>query len=277
MQEGDSFSVYKGGGMVKHEASERRGYRYNIAGHIKIIREAQEYWEGEVFGESESIKKDDRLTFYTPKISKMMDTYNRRRVDGTIIGTYFAKRKHLSAGDIAYIDRGRTDGVELGNVFDIYSTPDEMRTVRVKHRIGTMRVITLMGDFATVLVTAASDIIPLGSLVSTRLIREARPTNAKLAKAGEEDDLDVDLHLGDDADDFLAKASEVKLTDEEKERLERKEKQYSTIEDKSTLDELERLEDEIITAETALNQAKLDEDKALEGQDLDAFEQGAIG
>ena len=278
VQAGDLFSIYSFGGPVHYKFSDRKGFRYTIKGHIKAIKKRKEFWEVEVYDIVDVLERDERITFYVPKLKKSVSTFNRRAIEAAIIGSYVEGREHIGLGDVVYLDRGRTDGVEMGNVFRTYSSLKKGGGGDVpRKQIGTVRIITLMDDFSTALVTGSSDLIPLGSLASTVSLDSEEPASAKTDTGGKED-VDIELHLKDSVKDILSDARQIKLTDEELKLLNRKEKKYSVIEDdERDLRELERLESEIVAAEKALAESRNDEDKFLEHQDLNELEKQRPG
>jgi hypothetical protein len=109
-----------------------------------------------------------------------------------------------------------------------------------------------------------------------------REQNAKMAKSSDQkemiggkslEELDVELNLENLNDDLLKQADKIQLTEDELAELERQEREKSVIrESEKDLKALERLENEIEQAETILNDAKLDEDKLLEQQNLNDIE-----
>src|SRR5690606_23154959 len=87
------------------------------------------------------------------------------------------------------------------------------------------------------------------------------------------EELDVELKVEDLNDSLLDKADKIQLTEDELAELERQEREKSIIKDSERdLKALERLEREIEGAEKLVNEAKLDEDKMLEGQNLEELE-----
>ena len=60
-------------------------------------------------------------------------------------------RQLFSFGDVVYLDRGRADGVEIGNIFNIYSFTDQSTKERITedptYKVGELRVISLSDDF----------------------------------------------------------------------------------------------------------------------------------
>lgn len=284
---GDLFSVYTAGGEIKHPVSDRAGFLYSTTAQIKAIRKIDDVWECLVVDQSGMVQRKDRITVYTPKIGKIAKTFSRRNVEAAIIGSYRDSISGMSFGDVAYIDRGRADGVELGNIFDVYSFVDRGTQRKITpsptYKIGELTVINLTDNFATVLITASSNEIALGSIAVTRT-QEEQARNLRLKnkdKLGDVkkmegkalDELDVELNLDDVSQDILNKADKIQLTEDELEELERQERDKSVIKDSQRdVKELDRLESEIQDAEGSLNESKVDEDKFLEQQSLEDVE-----
>jgi len=284
---GDMLSIYGTGGKVSHPISDRSGYKYTIKGQLKVIRKNGRVWECEVDSVSGIVKRSDRITVYTPKINKIIKTFNRRSIEAAVIGAYQPTANGLSYGDVVYIDRGRADGVEMGNVFELFSFKDLGTGKRISadpsYKIAEATVISLSDNFATALLTQTSMRVHIGTLALGKTEEAAARTaqlkngavlqHAKKMEKGALEELDVELNLDTLSDDLLDKADRVQLTEDELEELERQEREKSIIKDhERDLRELERLESEIMDAEKSLSEAKVDEDKFLEQQDLNTLE-----
>ena len=284
---GDMFSVYKPHGKVEHEISDRDGYRYTITAQIKAIRKINQVWECEVTDLSSETKRFDRVTVYTQKIEKIVQTFNDRNIEAAIVDGYNDIARNFQYGDVVYLDRGRGDGVEIGNVFEIYGFFDRGREKRITkdptYKLGEITVIAMTDDFATGLITNIKNEVTIGNLAISKsrsdVLRMARIRNQevfknlnKLKKEGLEN-LDLELDLTNVSDDLLKEAERIQLTDDEIEELERRELEKSVLsEHEKDLLDLERLENEIVNAEAKLNEAKVDEDKYLETRSLDELE-----
>ncbi len=284
---GDLFSVYTAGGEVKHPVSDRSGFQYTTTAQIKAIRKIDDVWECMVVDQSGLVQRKDRITIYTPKIGKIAKTFSRRNVEAAVIGSYRDSISGMSYGDVVYIDRGRADGVELGNIFDVYSFVDRgtMRKITPSptYKIGELTVINITDNFATALITGSINEISLGSIAITRTMEEQarslrlknkdKLNDVKKLEGKALDELDVELNLDDVSQDILNKADKIQLTEDELEELERQERDKSVIKDSERdVKELDRLESEIKDAESSLNESKVDEDKFLEQQSLEDLE-----
>ncbi len=289
---GDLFSVYIPGGPVSHKVSDRSGYKYTIGAQIKAIRKINQKWECLVTELSGIVQRKDRVTVYTPKIGKIIKTFNKRNIEAAVIDSYQPSSGGLSFGDVVYLDRGRADGVEMGTVFELYSFLDKGTEKRLTpdptYKIGELTVISLTDNFVTALVTQSSEPIPLGTIALTKTEEQAMLAasvkkrdvlqKVKDLEGQALDELDVSLNLDEISKELLDRADQVQLTEDELEELERQEREHSIIQDhERDLKELERLETEILEAESALNEGKVDEDKFLEQQNLNQVEKGIKG
>lgn len=287
---GDMFTVYTMGGEVKHVISDRSGFVYTTTAQIKAVKKIDDVWECIVVDQSGIVQRKDRITVYTPRIGKIAKTYSKRSVEAAIIGSYRESLTGIAYGDVIYLDRGRADGVELGNIFDIYSFVDRGTQRKITpsptYKVGELTVINITDNFATALVTASSNEITLGSIAITKTQEDAardlrlkskdKLKDVKKVEGKALDELDVELNLDDVSQDILNKADKIQLTEDELEELERQERDKSVIKDSERdVKELDRLEGEIKDAEKSLNESKVDEDKFLEQSSLDEHEKKA--
>lgn len=284
---GDRFSIYAAEGKVKHENSDREGYKYSITGQIRILAKVGDKWEAKLEETIGVIQRNDRITVYTPKIDRITQTFNGRLIEAAVIGTHAGIQQAISFGDVVYVDRGRADGVEMGNVFEMYGFKDRMNKRVIArqpvYKTGELTVITLTDNFATCLVSSSVRDFYKGDIAITKTkdaaLRAtlARKTSIKGVRDALDEkaleELDVELKVEDLNDSLLDKADKIQLTEDELAELERQEREKSVIKDSERdLKALERLEGEIEGAEKLLKEAKLDEDKLLEDQNLEEVE-----
>jgi hypothetical protein len=284
---GDEFSIYSMEGKVSHPASDRKGLRYTILAQVKAVRPINHVWECTVTEITGLVERGARVTVKTPGITQIKQTFSKRNIEGAVVGSYRETANGMSFGDVIYLDRGRADGVELGNVFELYSFWDRGTDKRITpdptYKIGEVTVITLTDNFATALISQSSTEIALGTIALSKTAEEAakksKLKNLELLRGAKTkeieglDELDVELSLDDINKDLLDRADLIKLTEDELAELERQEREKSVIKDhEKDLRELDKIETEIEDVEKALRESKLDEDKFLEEQSLEDIE-----
>jgi hypothetical protein len=284
---GDKFSIYSTGGKVSQKNSDRTGYKYTIEGHVQTISKHGDLWECDVVESTGTIERGNRITVYTPKIERITQTFNSRIVEATVLAPYSGVQTAFSMGDVLYIDRGRADGLEMGNVLEVYDFKDRGTNKKITenptYKNGELTIITLTDNFATVLVSQSVRNFAAGDVAITKTKdAAARATKIKERRSKGEnerlkndalDELDVELSLDGLNDSLLDKADKIQFSEDELAELERQEREKSVItEGERDLRSLERLEKEIETAEKLLSEAKLDEDKLLEAENLNDVE-----
>lgn len=288
---GDRFSVYSPQGRISHPISDRQGYRYTIVAQVEVIRQIDSVWEAQITELSGLVQRGDRLTVFTPGLDRIVQTFSRRNIEAAIIGAYEDTSGGISLGDVVYLDRGRVDGVELGNIFELYGFRDRGTGRRITnqptYKVGEVVVLNVTDNFSTALVINSSVEISVGTLAITKtadeVAREARMRDRQVLDDVRQmerdalDDLDIEVNLDNLAIDLLKRADEIRMTDDEFDELERQERERSIIDDhERDLRELERLEREISEAEAALGESRLDEDRFLEQQSLEELEREVL-
>ncbi|MBF0359978.1 MAG: LysM peptidoglycan-binding domain-containing protein [Oligoflexia bacterium] len=284
---GDKFSIYAPMGKVSFDKSDRVGYKYAIAGEVQLNRKISDLWEATVTDSNGVIQRGSRITTHTPRIKKVIKTFNNRNVEALLVSGFSELQSAYSYGDIVYLDRGRVDGVEMGNVFETFDFEDRLTGKKITkdptYKVGELTVITLTDNFATCLVTFSADAIQPGSLAISRtkasaalaftLKKQKNKMDIKKIERKGLEELDVELNLEDVDKKLLEKADKIELTEDELEELERQEREKSFVQKgEKDLRELERLEKDIESAEAQLNAAKVDEDKFLQDQNMNDIE-----
>ena len=284
---GDKYSFYRNVGQVSHKNSDRKGFEYTITGSLKVVERSDKKWKCIITDTLGYIERGTRITAYTPKIERLTKTYNSRLIEAVLISSYHNSQTYVGYGDIAYIDRGRADGVELGNIFEVYGFKDRATWKNISsnptYKNGELTVISVTDNFSTVIVSAMKRDFIIGDLSVTKTKEAAaRESQLKLSINADNstritteslDELDIELNLDDLNDSLLDKADKIQFTEDELAELERQEREKSILsENEKDLRSLERLESELETAEKMLNESRLDEDKLLEAENLEAIE-----
>ncbi len=283
-QAGDLFSIFTDLGKVDSAISERTGQKYVVNGAIQLLQQVDvenRKWEAKVTELFVAAARGSKLTSYTPKIDKVFKTYNSRIIEGTILTGYRELNTHFATGDILYIDRGRVDGVEVGNVFDVYDSKDrgEGRIIASKpvYRTGELTIVSVTDNFATARVSNSVMDFKIGDIVRTRSSEEEQVarSNLKPTVPGVEVKDYTSKSIGDD---IFTKVTDVKLSPQELAELERQQAQKDILdESERDIKELEELESTIAQADQLLNSQANQEtfgNKDLEDIEGQVYQQG---
>lgn len=275
-QAGELFSVYTDLGEVTSKYSERKGRKFVICGSIKLLQQIDvesKKWEAIVTEFFVPVMRGSKLTSYTPKIDKVFKTFNSRVIEGTIISGYRELNSYFTVGDVVYIDRGRSDGVEVGNVFDVYDTLDrgagKQITTKPTYRTGELTIISVTDNFSTAFVSSATMDFKLGDLVKTRSSEEEKvaSTNQTPKVSGVEI---KDFQAKSVGDEIYNNVKDVKLSSQELAELERQRAQKDILdESERDMKELEELESTIAKADNLL---KLESSDSVSTKDLEDVE-----
>jgi len=179
LKEGDGFFVYKRVKMVDDpETGEPLGPIVSILGRLEVINPAStEEHDGasvakcKITKAYDSIKVGDMIIpefkIYVPTLDE-----DRPLKDKNITGRVAAidaVNKTGSTNDVIYLDVGRDDGVEEGDVFAIYRLPDKGSaavTYGYNKLVGKARIIMVRGTTATAMVIFSDEEILIGQRVA---------------------------------------------------------------------------------------------------------------
>ncbi|MDH4468224.1 MAG: LysM peptidoglycan-binding domain-containing protein [Bacteriovoracaceae bacterium] len=271
---GDQFSIYRFDGKVEVKGSDRSGDRYTILANVKLIRPMEDKWEAMITDISQSGVRGDRLTAYTPKIQKIYQTFNTKIVEALILQSFDTDMTIANIGSVVYLDRGRADGLEIGNVLDVYDTKDRSNdkpiSEKFTYRTGQLNIISITDNFSTAIVSKIIHYFKIGDVAVTRTSEdEAQSKNVnKVAKKNSKQNLgtyDVD-GLGPNV---LSKSKSVKLTESELEELDREARKKRVLDDtEKDLKDLDAMEQELASAEQTLDENEASDEE----MDLEAVE-----
>ena len=277
LKPGEIYSYYIDGGKMDSDYSDREGQKFTIAGTVKILQKREDKWEAQITEVLVQAERGTKLTAYTPKIESITPSFNSRKIEGTLFAGYDKDSRYFSAGNVVYIDRGRADGLEIGNVLDVYDNVDrgtgKVIMVSPTYKNAELTVISMTDNFATARVTKATRDVKVGDLVVTRSgdeqMQELANTRRKLLPVQKEfrvEDYKA-KGLGEELND---KIKNTKLSDEELAELERQRAQRDILDgtekDLRALDDLEKDVNEVDAIASKVNA------DPLEKTDLEDFE-----
>jgi hypothetical protein len=169
---GDAFMVYRvSKAFTDPTDGKRRGYAVTYKGEIVV----SEPFKGRIYravikASRQAISVGDPV-LAAPAVSACLDVVSPLNpVKGVIIASRDA-RELIGCLDVVYLNRGRLDGLEQGNVMCIHgNTHDSKSTCSTplpNPPLGSLIVLAVTADSASALVVDARQEIPRGSAVCT--------------------------------------------------------------------------------------------------------------
>ena len=124
---GDVFAVVKESAKVKHPELRRLKYGrlYQINGEVRVIHKEGDVATAYVRRSFAAAERGDLIIPLSPIAAEMPVKPPRGDLEGTIVARQAQEKNRLAAdGEVVYIDRGREDGLRIGNSFFIVRRQD---------------------------------------------------------------------------------------------------------------------------------------------------------
>jgi hypothetical protein len=185
---GQTYVIFRTTRAVEHPRThERIGYQTSIIGTVRAVAKDEKATTLVVTQASEAIERGDYVGPLADRVLKMVPRRpNQREMRGLIVSsereaTWLAAEHHL-----VFVDKGRADGVEEGNVFtvtragDPYGQPVGIDNLATREDlsypsevIGELLVVDAKENFSTALVVRSLRELYAGDRVEMRLARSA--------------------------------------------------------------------------------------------------------
>lgn len=120
-KKGDLFSIFRVTELVKHPVTKKRlGYKILNLGELEITEMTETGATARVVNSYQEIKEGDYIRPYLPPLTAEVPIIkSEKKLEGYIV----ANKKDtpsFAQGDIVYIDLGKADGIQSGNVMEVY-------------------------------------------------------------------------------------------------------------------------------------------------------------
>jgi LysM repeat protein len=171
---GKRYAIFTTSERIKHPVTGRRlGHMIDILGSLVITGDGK-VTEARIENSFKEIEKGSKLTPYKEPTTEVEITDSEDGVNGYVVAA-LEGYKITSGGDIVYIDRGSSDGVQKGNVMRIFrdrkKALDPLRkSTRVELPpidLGTLVVVDAKDTTSACVVLTSSKAIMAGDKVST--------------------------------------------------------------------------------------------------------------
>ncbi len=164
---------------VKHpRTGKRMGYMVEPVGVLRVTAQGKETYIGRIERSYREIFKGARLTTFEPPIKEVPIREKAPFVEATIVAALEDKIT-LGKRDIIYIDKGASDGLEVGNILYIYREMERVYDPLKKRKVapppvyaGKGILIDVQGKVSALYILSSNRDIYRGDIVITRPIHE---------------------------------------------------------------------------------------------------------
>ncbi len=168
---GDRFTVFRTLKSVKDpDTRKSAGIQHYILGLVEISDVQPKFSVGQILKSYRAIKRDDLLMPYEPRSPNVLLTEGKEGFEGKIL---VAEEQQTIFGDqeTAFINKGRNDGVEVGQLYSVYYQGAERirgkEVLLTQVNYGKILVLLTEENTATALVTYSERSIKPGATFHT--------------------------------------------------------------------------------------------------------------
>ncbi len=176
---GESYIIYKTERPVRHPVTgELFGYQTTIIGGAKVVAVDDKAVTVDISNAFEPIERGALVGLRMDKIVKQVQRRpNQHRMDGYIIAAQQEVISEIGEHHVVFVDKGRADGVEEGNVFTVIRSGDPygramneiMRDADLpKEDVGTLIVVDAQQTSSAALVVRSFRELYVGDKVEMR-------------------------------------------------------------------------------------------------------------
>ncbi len=171
---GDRFTIFEVSGEVLHPVTgEKMGYMVDVIGDLRITGSHNDLFLAEIERSNREIQKGARLLPSKPIVEKVEIKKGAPSVKGVVLAGQEG-RVSLAQGDIVYIDLGRKDGLDVGNILNIYKKTKPIYDPYTKKetsipniQVGKMVIVKAEDNMSTAYIIDATKEIHRGDLVQS--------------------------------------------------------------------------------------------------------------
>ncbi|MBA3029970.1 MAG: LysM peptidoglycan-binding domain-containing protein [Desulfobacteraceae bacterium] len=171
---GSLYTIYRTFEPIKDEASgDPIGIQHYITGVLEIIKEDDNFVTSKIIKSFRAIEVNDKIMPYQEITEEISIAPNSKEIEGSVIISE-ENSNIFGDHDIAFINKGRNDGVLPGHFFRIYSRdkvkpdPKSNKSVMMDPQFfGELIVLRTEATTSTVMITKSENSISSGDSVKT--------------------------------------------------------------------------------------------------------------
>jgi hypothetical protein len=148
------------------------GIRYQMEGIVEVRDVKPDYCSGTVFRSFRKIKTNDLLMSYEPRARKITLAVTPKGINGQIVASD-GDKEIMGDGDVAFINKGRRDGLRPGQQYVLYVNEKRVNPATNQEislgplDFGTILVLIAEENASTVVITQSDREVSVGDLFRT--------------------------------------------------------------------------------------------------------------
>lgn len=159
---GDRFTIFFVGREVRHPADSRVvGFIIDVLGALEVIDIGKDVVTARIDVSYKEIPLGARLKSFEAPVREVEVKRREIPLYGITLDS-MEDKVLLAQDDVVYIDKGRNNGVEVGNLFNIYRLKEG-----IPFDVGTMIVINTQEETSTAFIIKSYEVIHKGDRVKT--------------------------------------------------------------------------------------------------------------
>lgn len=127
LQLGDMLTVFRRLQSTDYRVTRNVGEKYEIVAIVEVVRFEGNVAEGVVKKAYNPVLTGDQVVFYTPREQEIQLVPSNREVEGVVVASDI-NSLIMGSGMVAFIDKGRDNGVVPGQFYTLYETSSYITT-----------------------------------------------------------------------------------------------------------------------------------------------------
>ncbi|MFH1337089.1 MAG: hypothetical protein ABII96_11280 [Candidatus Zixiibacteriota bacterium] len=166
---GDRFSVAQLGRVITHPVTKKKiGQLVLLPGNLTILERKDNMATAKIDKSFQSINLGDLIIPPSVALPEEMPIREIKKIEGIVVSSP-EEEVNIAAGEFLFIDRGRNDGVIVGDLFSFYQTGTYSDRVQKDEKVklpqtkvGEAVVVSVQDETSTAVVTLSSQPILVG-------------------------------------------------------------------------------------------------------------------
>jgi len=176
---GDVFTVFRRRpGKVRHPDSwfRKYGFLHEVVGEIRVTHVGDEMATAVIRRSFKHMKRGDEFGEHYPVAAELPVSVPNGELDAVILARLGSETQMLAGpGSVIFIDRGRADGLEVGDAFYVIHRSDDYRALggydpNIPEQVSGRIIVTELGEYhATAVIVDAARPIKIGDNLAMRV------------------------------------------------------------------------------------------------------------